>query len=333
MPEGTRDGLKKPDVVRCRSGQRSRVKMNENGSPVERAEMIKWWDWLDALSPRIDAEVMLRKARECQHPDAVWLSSLFPPGEKVTRARIVDVMLEQGDDPRAMHLASEFTSNSAGLLRAAEMGYAPAQAEMAFKTQGRERVAWSERASALGNRRGIFQLSCFLHDGSGCRPDKGRSLELLRTAAELEHPVAQAYYGFTFGQFDWRRFFWYGRSAERGHDERSFFNSVAAMLPSFERGECVRILHTVGPPLRIVANRDVSPPIDSAVEVQLQRVLELYEALLERARQVVRCWTVVGLQHGVVKDVRVLIGKLVWEEHWRWAEKGEPEQGAQPQIE
>jgi hypothetical protein len=49
-------------------------------------------------------------ARECRHPDARWLVSLFPAHEvAVSSARMAEVMRAQGEHPLAMILASEFS--------------------------------------------------------------------------------------------------------------------------------------------------------------------------------------------------------------------------------
>jgi hypothetical protein len=41
-------------------------------------------------------------ARECQHPDALWLTALFPASAAVSSVRLNEAMLEQGEDPRAL---------------------------------------------------------------------------------------------------------------------------------------------------------------------------------------------------------------------------------------
>jgi hypothetical protein len=102
---------------------------------VDRAEQIKWRNALDEFTRTtfdvINVEAGLQMARECRHPDAQWLAALFPAAVAVTQQRMVEVMLEQGEDPRAMWLAGRLSlrENLRGLVvRSAQMGYAPAQA-------------------------------------------------------------------------------------------------------------------------------------------------------------------------------------------------------------
>jgi hypothetical protein len=52
-----------------------------------------------------------------------------------------------------------------------------------------------------------------------------------------------------------------------------------------------------------------------------QRVLELHDAILDRARRAIACWSMAGWRLGVVKDIWVKIAKMTWEEAWRWGEE------------
>jgi TPR repeat protein len=78
------------------------------------------------------------------------------------------------------------------LERAAEMGYAPAQAHLAmsagFAREAALAFSCAQTAAAAGNRAGIFQLADCFDIGRGCNVDKARALELLRSAAEWEDP-------------------------------------------------------------------------------------------------------------------------------------------------
>jgi TPR repeat protein len=188
------------------------------------AELIKWWDVLD-MWEKVDVATQLQKARECRHPDAQWLASLFPNGvagaTRHAHAIAREVMLQQGDDPRAMHLAWELgrsVPGSEALLRqAGEMGYAPAQAAMCGLTFGDESFRWAEGAWSRGNRLGMCCLARCYVDGRGCVKDRDRGVELSRTAAELGCAAARYYYAcLAYGKLDWMRCHWFGLAVMRG---------------------------------------------------------------------------------------------------------------------
>jgi hypothetical protein len=127
-------------------------------------EEVKWWDALDAFgAPFYSCKDALRLARLSRHPDAVWLCSLFPPGASLVREdmkRVLEAL--GGDDPRVMFLVSYLEplsvrrdSELALLRRAAELGYAPAQALLSVCCRSEdERMAWAEAAASQGDRNG-----------------------------------------------------------------------------------------------------------------------------------------------------------------------------------
>jgi hypothetical protein len=274
--------------------------------------------------------------------DAQWLAALFPVGVAVSRERMREAMLEQRDDPRAMfcvwQLGIQDEEEEKLLRRAAEMGHAPAQAQLSnWCSEDENGFSWAQRAAAQGDRRGLYFLAFCYEHGEGCAQDKGRAMELYRTAAELGYSLAQDSYGlYAFGGLDWERYFWWGRAAARGFSGRRFCISVMSLLPTFEKGENSRILHTVGPVVKqgldvtmcaLFKQRFVSSELP-----KLLGVIELYEAMLERARSAVACWAIAGRRRGVVKDIRVMISKMAWEEAWRWGEKENVEREKRQRI-
>jgi hypothetical protein len=67
---------------------------------------------------------------------------------------VVTVLLAQGDDPRALFLASQVgaTYINAQLKRAAHMGYAPAQAAWNLSVPDNQAVMWAEYAESCAGR-------------------------------------------------------------------------------------------------------------------------------------------------------------------------------------
>jgi hypothetical protein len=295
--------------------------------PCDRAELIKWMRALDVMDARSDTEIKraLQMARECRHPDAQWLMALLPDYDvRATRQPMLDVLEAHRDDPRALHLAWKigYTSSHDSLRRAAEMGYAPAEADMCTITTGPEGFTWSERAAAKKNRRGMYMLACSLRQGNLCEKDEARAMELFKESAELEYPLSLVMCGKVgFYDYEWERYVFLARAALAGWAS-PFCYGVESLLPSFENGASSRILHTVAPYIR--KNIDVEKKLvfgddsfDDRIPLFL-RVVELHEAMLRRAKEAVVCLGLVTLRLGVVKDVRVMIGKMAWEDAWRW---------------
>jgi hypothetical protein len=167
---------------------------------------------------------------------------------------------------------------------------------------------WSQRAAAQGNTWGLFRLGNCYRYGEGTVRDRTKALELFKYAAELDCCGAQSSYGdLAYGSLDWERYYWLGRASLR--DSTPFWEIVFQVLPSFEKGEKSRILHTV------VQFIKEDPKWRGRVgRPKLQRMLDLHEAILDRARLAIACWSVVDRRCGVAKDIRVMIAKMVWEE-------------------
>jgi hypothetical protein len=180
-------------------------------------EHNKWRNALDAMSYR-GFERGLQLARKCHHPDAEWFSSFFPAGVPVTDEDVVDAMREQGNDPRALFLfgmaqgrifnerderarTEEIDSPSNELLfRAADMGYAPAQADASLACTGslqklEQGYRWAKSSAALGDHRGMAMLAQYLSLGRGCDRDKVAAMDLYEKAARLGDSSAQYTYG------------------------------------------------------------------------------------------------------------------------------------------
>jgi hypothetical protein len=303
--------------------------MKPGALDVERSELIKWYAALDKWRPSAtEAEVAkgLRMARECKHPDAQWLASLFPGAEAVSSRRIVEVLLQQGDDPRALHMAWKLQGASDLLLSSAQMGYAPAQAEMSCCTGAEESFSWAEKAGSQRDRLGLYTLGNCLYRGVGCARDEARGLELLREAAELELPAAQFRFGeVAYGERDWRRYVWWGRVTSRGYGHL-FCDAVSRLLPAFEKNQLGRVLYTVAPVIRAIESRLASGGIISVYDTEKwSRVTVLHDAMLSRARLAIRCWLVAGRRLGVAKDIRDMIARMMWEEAWQWGEERQAE--------
>jgi TPR repeat protein len=195
--------------------------MNSEGCVVDKAELIKWFDALDALCETLVVKnTGLEKARRCRlHPDALWVCALFHADAVGSRVDIARVMDTQGDDPRALFIRGCLTASSSLQLRAAELGYAPAEAMVAQKCRDQERLEWARKASAKGDRTGLMLLGdCFFIGTGGCAVDKGAAMALFRQAADLEKPQAFLRLAQQAESVALRYYFW-GRAAARGHTE------------------------------------------------------------------------------------------------------------------
>jgi hypothetical protein len=289
---------------------------------AEQGEREKWADVLDRLGNVSGGfERVLREARECRHPDAVWLVSLFPAGETVTRKRAREVLLEQGEDPRALFFVARLSKNDKEKMeRSARLGYAPAQVMMSLRSDTVDCFKWASLAAENGDRGGLCELGRRYRYGLGCAADRDKAIDLFRQSAELGDAAAQGMYAeIGFGKFDWQRFHWWARASRRSL-AGYFCSAVCDLAPLFQQGQHSRIVHEVAPVIRKNLDSDVaSYRIEEPMARELRRVLKVHEVMTARGRDAIACWSMCALRLGMVKDMRVVIAMLVWAEPWRWS--------------
>jgi hypothetical protein len=261
-----------------------------------------------------------RKMRECRHPDALWLSSLLPVERAdVRQQQMQEALRDHLEDPRAAFLAWLLSfADDALLERAAESGYAPAQAQMAYNWSRSATPElgydWARKASSQGNRRGLFQLGFCYYNGVGCAKNVEKGVQLYRAAAELNCAFAQFCLGHVVivGEYDFERYYWLGRASQFEIYEFSFCDPILRLLPLFEKGRLCRILCAAAPVIREKAafwNLDALGRRWSDPREKLLRVVWLHDTVLGRAKQVIACWGIVGRRCGLTRDVRVMNSK------------------------
>ena len=300
---------------------------------AEKLQLIKWWDATEVFRGRFELERMLKglqMARKCTHPDALWLVSLFPDGRELTEESVKEAFAREGEDPRALFFLSGLDYDTGKLKWAAEMGYAPAQAVMQHFTYDLEgKFAWATKAARQGHRSGLYYLGGLLHAGFGCEKDEARGLEYIREAAQLGHVEAQYDYAIrSFSADDWQRYALMGRAADRGYDvaTKALTDAAVAQLRAFESGQGAgRVVFEIGRRCKVHQHATHAQLFDwpalRKICPAMRRCVQLYDEWCEAAKRAVNCWSVIGQRLGVVKDIRLMIARMVWEGRSVWGEK------------
>ncbi len=264
-------------------------------------------------------------ARGCRHPDAQWLCSLFP--EDVTNLEQMLRSLEaQGDDARALYMRGHTQRNERLIWRAADLGFAPAQAAWAGRVEGDSRMAWLERA-AQGHRNGLAELAVCLRDGGHCPIDLVRAAALFKEAAELGHVMAAFDYGqVAFAAEDWRRYHWWRMAAARGTTFMFLEKAALEQVERFDKGEggAGRVVFELG---RALKARPEGRPLDERKARAVARCVQLHDEWVAWAKAAIQTWTAIGRRLGVGKDIRVVIVKLLWADRAAWSPPAPPAGG------
>jgi hypothetical protein len=288
------------------------------------ATLLEWYkirdtcfgqNWVDRNIP-----LAIELASSCLHPDARWLTEACAGQDVTTKedAKRVFSALGQNDARTLCFLwlmgdRRDLTS----LRRSAEHGFAFAQALMAWETEGDEKFKFAQLAAAQGERDGLYVLGCCFRDGEGCEKDLDKAKENFLCAIELGHVSAMLWLGELLDESDPQRWHWWGRAAALGNSW-NFLSNFPKQVGLFNSGSgSAAVMFVIGQALqghvneraRTIFNRDYE--FDSFIGPAKQ-ALAFYEAQIKATKDAMHAWTLVGIKLNVVKDVRKLIAKLIW---------------------
>jgi hypothetical protein len=286
-------------------------------------ELLAWYEVRDNLLGENSLEQDIKKAWQlstvCQHPDAVWLTELFAGHDVSTRKEARQVFLGCGGDARALCFAALIGDRVDKVLlrQAGEKGCAYAQAMMADKTGGEEMFRWAQKSASQGERDGFYRLAVCYRYGRGCERSVERAKENYLGAAELGRMLSMYSYGKLLDKTDPQRFVWLGRAAPLVCWSE-FLKETKEQMINFKGGTGrANVVFMVGKALKGQIYLDkrlifgATYEYDSFIGPATQ-AFHFYNFQLQSYRRAVDCWTLVSIRNRVVKDVRKMIGNLIW---------------------
>ncbi len=261
------------------------------------------------------------------HPEAVWFTKVFSGRSCSTRQEAVAILLEHGEnDARALCFAAllffrEPLDQDHGwryLRRSAQLGYPFAQAELARRLRSEEKFTLAQKSALQGERDGLFLLSKLYQIGFGCKRDlelaKGNAL----VAAQLGHVDAMYMLGELLDEADPERWTWWGKAAKQGVHFQ-VMNHVYQYISRVMAGKYrPSIVFAIGRVLKGNVNAEKREVFGESHNFNYwvypsYRAIDFFIAQSFAARQAVDTWTRVGIRLKIVKDIRIIIGKMIWE--------------------
>ncbi len=298
---------------------------------VPLVELFKWLDVRDTLLgdnfKKQDITAALALARDCKHPDAEWLTSIFEGKDVSTEEDAREVFLLNQNDALALCFAWWLTDNRkldlTLLRRAYEMGNAFACSRLCFEVwreNKEEAFRLAQFAAAQHERDGFYFLGFCFREGMGCEKDLNLAKQNLLIAAELGHIWAANSFGCLLGDSDPACWLWVGRAALHGLSF-SFRDSFSEQVELFfsDSGNAT-IMFLIGHALR----KNIEPekkeifgcyiPFDcDSYIVSANHAVSFYSSQIKAARLAVDTWTFVSTRLHLIKDMRILIGKMIWD--------------------
>ncbi len=303
-------------------------------------ELLKWLDVRDTFLGENEKKQNITKAlnlaQHCKHPSAVWLTSIFDGKEVSTKEEARKVFLLYQDARSlcfAWWLSDDQEADLPLLDRASEMGYAFASSSLFWELWcgGRgddleKAIRLADFAASLFERDGLFALGrctteCPCPDD--INPDDYHFLakESLLLAAELGHIDAALKYTDLLGMSDPACWIWFSRAAMCG-SPIMFLNFFSEQVEAFLSGSgSATIVFLIGRTLKgniEMEKKEIcrtSFKFPYIINTAIQAV-SFYEHQVQCARLAVDTWTLVSIRLHLIKDLRILIGKMIWEERF-----------------
>ncbi len=297
---------------------------------VPLVELFKWLDIRDTFigenKKEQDITRALTLARDCKHPDAEWLTSLFKGKDVSTKEQAREVLLLHQNDALALcfawHLNNFRWRDLSPLRCAAEMGNAFAcslvSADAWCEDDFVQAFRFAQQAAETHERDGYAWLATCYSRGDGCEMNLHLAKENYLIAAELGYTWAASSYADCLEVSDPERWMWWGRAALHG-ESRYFRLYFPGQVEQFFSGSGnATIVFLIGRTLK--GNIDMEKKLmflspyhfDSSIGPAKQAV-SFYEDQIKSARLAVDTWTLVATRLHVIKDMRIFIGKMIWE--------------------
>jgi TPR repeat protein len=293
-----------------------------NGIPL--ATILEWYKIRDTffghnfVSQNIPLAIEL--AASCQHPDARWLSKTCCGKDVTAKEDVKRVFSALGqNDARALC----FTwlcggSDLSPIRRSAELGFAFAQALLAGSSRSEEKFKFAQLAAGQCERNGLYWLGdCFRH-GQGCEKNLDKAKQSFLIASELGHVLAIRCLGDFSDESDPQRWRWWSQAAALGDCWR-FLPNFAKQVDLFNSGSgSAAVMFAIGQALQGHVNEEARRIFNDDCDFHsligpAKEAVAFYEAQILAAKDAMRAWTQVGIKLKVVKDVRKLIVKLIWD--------------------
>ncbi len=294
-------------------------------------ELFKWLDVRDTLlgqnKRKQGISAALALARDCKHPDANWITSIFEGKDVSTKEEARKVFLCCDNDDRALcfawNLADEDDREDdlSLLRRAVEMGNAFAcstLSEQVWEENGEEAFRLAQLGASHHERDGFDWLGRCFRDGIGCEKDLNLAKEFYLIAAELGCVFGAANYGFLLDGSDPARWLWLGRSAACSLPDL-FLDSFAKQVELFFSGSGnASVVFLIGRALK--GNIDMEKKEifghDSEFDLLLgpaNQAVSFYYYQVKSSRLAVDTWSLISTRMHLIKDMRIYIGKLIWD--------------------
>ncbi len=179
---------------------------------------------------------------------------------------------------------------------------------------------WAQRSALQGERNGIYVLAVCYSNGDGVAPDSELAATLYEKAAILGHVDAMSTFSFMVSD-EVQKWYWLSQAASQGGVAiiEHFLSSIPQQVELFQAGEVnPSVMFFIGQALDGQVNEMEKTIFGFEVNmVTLFRAVliavDFFKRQSNSAKDAVNAWSLVALRLGFMKDLRVAVGRYIWE--------------------
>lgn len=280
-------------------------------SPID----LEWYKIRDMLTGRNEIRQDVAKAFEmlktCAHPKAQWVL-----------ANWAAIQTGESNDPQILCWHRILFRDCYGLAEAlqASVEKCPfAQAILYSYTVGTDGFEYAYQSAKQGERDGYYALGAAYEIGIGCKKDLALAKLNFVYAASYGCRNAIIILVQNYTPHSIERWFWLEEAVRLGMEklvltQLTFVHSRIHDIQLYYAGKCMRLVS-----IDYKRGYLFGKACPSALAfLNATRALEFYTQQNAAARAAVDAWTLIARRLGVVKDMRRVIGLLIWNERDEW---------------
>lgn len=291
---------------------------------LNKSTLREWFDIVDVLlglnCKKRNIALAIIMAGESKHPDACWLFEVCNGRNVAFEEDARQIFSAHAkNDARAMCFLwylSSYTKqlDSTLLWQSAALGFAFAQGCLAGQLTGSEKFKFAKLAADQGERSGLYWLGLCHVNGIGCKVDYEEGKKYYLLASEFGDTAAMFRLGNLFDETDPRRWQWWGKAAQHGCGI-FFLDNFVEQVKGPSSGI---VLFAIGQALHGHVDENAHTIFCwdyfwcSAIFDHTKRVIAFYDKQVNGTKAAMHAWTQVGIRWKVVKDIRKVIGMLIW---------------------
>ncbi len=260
------------------------------------------------------------------YEDARFLVSLFPQGPPTTWKEAAAVFLVQGNEPRCLCWAA--VSGAAGqrelLRRSALGGYA--WGICCYHKFGKEQDCLTRESTwAMGEPNAMLNLGSRMWIGRKADVDERRAVELVREAASLGEMYSFLSLADMAPLYGSVQYYELVHQAAIGPDSHRavgrMISSAVEELEWLQKGGSGRFVFEIGAVWK-VRKGFLRDRFGSASDTAGEVAISLHTKWCGEAKSGILGSLWLSRSLGVLRDIRLLIANLVWQERAAWSERG-----------